>query len=866
MPRITISYRREDSGVITGRIFDRLTNHYGRDSVFRDIDSIPPGADFREFINVILDESDIVLAVVGPRWLGARAGQTRLSDEADLVRVEIETALRKGMPLIPVMVQRATMPRVALLPDTLRDFAYKNGVQVDSGQDFDVHIARLIRAMDRILRQRARDAPSEIDSGGADIAAGSLPARIAGPAAGEEPDGIFILPPEPAPDAATEPPGSTASEISDAVMSDAEPADVASLPAADVVTTPQVRPARNLSYYVAFSILGAFLGIATTFGVNAYLISEQPISSPTSNGDDLAAAKRTTDTRINALQNELAAAVQQSEQDRKQLKADVAAAQDKAAAAQKQLEEQGSQLRDAQNRADNAEKQLAAANAGNSSAAAAVKEATDAKAKLDSQLAALTQQTDQDQKCLSADLTAAQDKAAAAQKQLDEQGSQLRDAQSRADKAEKQLAAVNAGNSGTAVTIKEATDAKVKLEAQLAALKQQAEQDQKRLSADVATAQDKAAAAQKQLGDLGTQLSDAAARAERAEKNLAAQKDASTKAAAQITPLIGQVKSLGDQLTAETDAHRKAVAEVERLTAELKAPHEQPVAAQAQPPNNAPASPEGEANLTAEQRREIQNDLRYLGHLRADADGNFGPATRAAIKQFQSFEGNPETGILSEDERQTLRDMAQRLSALLERPAVSPKGVAAGAVNGAAQRYARAYAFETGKGSAADPAETVYWYGLAATDGEAKDLDQSRHPRGARPGNRKARSGRRSAAVVGGINPRRGNGDVQSRRHVGARHRRHRGYRQGAGVVPACRGPQLPRREGGFDPAGGIIHAVRTCGDQAIPPDREVRALRWSTRPLDNRSAVHRSDERSILVGARPRCGPFPIGARGCST
>jgi hypothetical protein len=180
MPRITISYRREDSGVITGRIFDRLTNHYGRDSVFRDIDSIPPGADFREFINVILDESDIVLAVVGPRWLGARAGQTRLSDEADLVRVEIETALRKGMPLIPVMVQRATMPRVALLPDTLRDFAYKNGVQVDSGQDFDVHIARLIRAMDRILQQRARDAPLETDSGAVGIEGGQLLARLAG--------------------------------------------------------------------------------------------------------------------------------------------------------------------------------------------------------------------------------------------------------------------------------------------------------------------------------------------------------------------------------------------------------------------------------------------------------------------------------------------------------------------------------------------------------------------------------------------------------------------------------------------------------------------------------------------------------------
>jgi len=154
MARITISYRRDDSGVITGRIFDRLATHYGRDSVFRDIDSIPPGADFRHHINQVLDESDILLAIVGPRWLGARGGQNRMDDEADPVRIEIEIGLRKQMPVIPVLVLRAAMPRVAQLPDTVKDFAYRHAVQVDADQDFDVHSARLIRAMDRILRQK----------------------------------------------------------------------------------------------------------------------------------------------------------------------------------------------------------------------------------------------------------------------------------------------------------------------------------------------------------------------------------------------------------------------------------------------------------------------------------------------------------------------------------------------------------------------------------------------------------------------------------------------------------------------------------------------------------------------------------------
>src|SRR5215212_434164 len=99
MPQITISYRRDDSLDITGRIFDRLAAHYGRDAVFRDIDNIPPGVDFRKHINEMLDASDIVLAVVGPRWVGQRANQSRFSNAADPVRVEIETALRQGKPL-----------------------------------------------------------------------------------------------------------------------------------------------------------------------------------------------------------------------------------------------------------------------------------------------------------------------------------------------------------------------------------------------------------------------------------------------------------------------------------------------------------------------------------------------------------------------------------------------------------------------------------------------------------------------------------------------------------------------------------------------------------------------------------------------
>ncbi|HZK90339.1 MAG TPA: toll/interleukin-1 receptor domain-containing protein [Stellaceae bacterium] len=153
MPRITISYRREDSLDITGRIFDRLVAHFGRQTVFRDIDNIPPGVDFRRHVDTVLDESDIILAVVGPRWIGPRVNQSRLASPADPVRLEIETALRKDKPLIPVLVSRAAMPRPDQLPESVQDFAYRNAVRIDAGQDFDHHIGRLVRAMERLLEK-----------------------------------------------------------------------------------------------------------------------------------------------------------------------------------------------------------------------------------------------------------------------------------------------------------------------------------------------------------------------------------------------------------------------------------------------------------------------------------------------------------------------------------------------------------------------------------------------------------------------------------------------------------------------------------------------------------------------------------------
>jgi hypothetical protein len=160
MPKITVSYRRDDSEAITGRIFDRLVAHYGKSAVFRDIDNIPAGVDFRKHIDEALQETDALIVVIGRRWMGsAKPGNSRIQDEADPVRIEVESALKRGVAVIPVLVGGARMPTAAQLPASLEELAFRNAVRVDTGQDFDHHADRLLRAMDRTLGRDQSDAP-----------------------------------------------------------------------------------------------------------------------------------------------------------------------------------------------------------------------------------------------------------------------------------------------------------------------------------------------------------------------------------------------------------------------------------------------------------------------------------------------------------------------------------------------------------------------------------------------------------------------------------------------------------------------------------------------------------------------------------
>jgi hypothetical protein len=150
MPKIAISYRRSDTAAMSGRIFDRLAAHYGKHSVFMDVDNIPIGADFRAHIGETLRRTDVVLAVIGARWLGGQdGGEARIRDDSDPVRVEIETALARGAPVIPVLVDGAKMPDAGALPRSFGTFAFLNAAEVATGREFDGQIGRLIAAIDR---------------------------------------------------------------------------------------------------------------------------------------------------------------------------------------------------------------------------------------------------------------------------------------------------------------------------------------------------------------------------------------------------------------------------------------------------------------------------------------------------------------------------------------------------------------------------------------------------------------------------------------------------------------------------------------------------------------------------------------------
>jgi formylglycine-generating enzyme required for sulfatase activity len=149
--RIFISYRRDDSGGWAGRLSDRLCQHFGRDNVFMDIDTIEPGLDFVEAIEQAVGSCDALIALIGKQWLTITddAGR-RLDNPEDSVRLEIAAALARNIRVIPALVEGARMPRSTDLPDVLSRLARRNAIEI-SDTRFHYDVDRLIEVLDKAL-------------------------------------------------------------------------------------------------------------------------------------------------------------------------------------------------------------------------------------------------------------------------------------------------------------------------------------------------------------------------------------------------------------------------------------------------------------------------------------------------------------------------------------------------------------------------------------------------------------------------------------------------------------------------------------------------------------------------------------------
>ncbi|HEX3661021.1 MAG TPA: toll/interleukin-1 receptor domain-containing protein [Acidobacteriaceae bacterium] len=177
---IFINYRRNDSEGEAGRLFDELTAQFSENSVFMDVAAIEPGKDFRKAIDESVASCTVLLAMIGQEWLATRdaTGNRRLEDTHDFVRLELASALRRDIPVVPVLVRGAKMPLAEHLPDDLKDLAYRNAVELTHARwKSDVQV--LVRALRPLL-----EGPSARADGAAQPEpVGEPPQRVPAPTA-----------------------------------------------------------------------------------------------------------------------------------------------------------------------------------------------------------------------------------------------------------------------------------------------------------------------------------------------------------------------------------------------------------------------------------------------------------------------------------------------------------------------------------------------------------------------------------------------------------------------------------------------------------------------------------------------------------
>jgi HAMP domain-containing protein len=150
MPKLFISYRRDDSAANAHRIDSELRKYFRRDELFIDIDTLQPGTDFAQEITSSIKQCDVFLAVIGQRWV-----TPRLHELNDFVRLEVTTALDTDMLVIPVLVDAAKMPPPEKLPEPLQQLATRQAIEIGY-KTFTIDVKELVRFIRTGLKERAK--------------------------------------------------------------------------------------------------------------------------------------------------------------------------------------------------------------------------------------------------------------------------------------------------------------------------------------------------------------------------------------------------------------------------------------------------------------------------------------------------------------------------------------------------------------------------------------------------------------------------------------------------------------------------------------------------------------------------------------
>lgn len=153
--RIFVSYRREDTRDLAGRLHDRLSDRFANENVFIDVDTIEPGLDFRVALREAVGSCDALVAVIGRRWTGRTLlWRRRIDRENDYVRMEVEAALARDVRVVPVLVEDTEMPPPDDLPAPLAGLAYRNALTIRHAS-FHADASRLIVSLERLEREKA---------------------------------------------------------------------------------------------------------------------------------------------------------------------------------------------------------------------------------------------------------------------------------------------------------------------------------------------------------------------------------------------------------------------------------------------------------------------------------------------------------------------------------------------------------------------------------------------------------------------------------------------------------------------------------------------------------------------------------------